>query len=173
MKKILIITFCFLVINNLIAQKKDTNIILTPFTENTLNKNGIVREWEDHTLFTLNNLKRYKCKYLSAFIRGVEPYNYSEESKNPYFKIGLGAEKMTISVHSFHKYILVCNISNEYINLTSQWIERDLEIDEYFFENQKYRISLKDYHTMRITRKLDSITKEFNLIESKIDEDCN
>ena len=173
MKKILIITFCLLAINNLTAQKKDTKIVLTPFTEKTLYKNGIERGFEDHTLFTLNNLKKYKCKYLSAFIRGVEPYNYSEESKNPYFGIGLGAEKMTISVNSFHKYILVCYINNEYINLTSQWIEKDLEIDEYFFENQKYRISLKDYHTMRITRKLDSITKEFNLISAQMDEDCN
>jgi hypothetical protein len=69
----------------LIPQKKDIQIILTPFTENTLYKNGIIREFSDATLFTLHNLNRYKCKYLSAFVRGIEPYDYSEESKNPYF----------------------------------------------------------------------------------------
>lgn|GEM_PF-5192002 len=159
--------------NIVTAQKIEKAIVLTPFTENTLNKNGIERGFMDATLFTLNNLKKYKCKYLSAFVKGLEPYDYSEESKNPYFELGLGPEKLNISVSSFHKYILICIINSEYIKLTSQWIEKDLEINEYFFENQKYRISLKNNQEMRVTRKLDSKIKEFKLIQAQIDEDCN
>ena len=98
---------------------------------------------------------------------------YSEESKNPYFELGLGPEKLKISVSSFHKYILVCIVNSEYIKLTSQWIEKDLETNEYFFENQKYIISLKKNHEMRVTRKLDSKTIKYELIEAQMDEDCN
>jgi hypothetical protein len=173
MKKLTVLIICSSILNIVAAQKIEKTIVLTPFTENTLNKNGILRGFTDATLFTLNNLNKYKCKYISAFVRGIEPYNYSEESKNPYFELGLGPEKLKISVSSFHKYILVCIVNSEYIKLTSQWIEKDLETNEYFFENQKYIISLKKNHEMRVTRKLDSKTIKYELIEAQMDEDCN
>ena len=62
MKKLTVLIICSSILNIVAAQKIEKTIVLTPFTENTLNKNGILRGFTDATLFTLNNLNKYKCK---------------------------------------------------------------------------------------------------------------
>ena len=125
MKKILIITFCLLAINNLKAQKKDTKIVLTPFSEKT-NKFKSTYDSRDY-FFTKNNFKKGEGKMISLILFGK---NQIENNEALYDRL------------LYHKFFLFCYINGKNVQIESQWYDKDPE-DNINFENQNYIIRMK------------------------------
>jgi hypothetical protein len=127
MKKILIITFCLLAVNKLTAQKKDTKIVLTPFTEKTAKFKSNYDSYD--YFFTKNNFKKGDGKKISLVLFGKNRFEDIESVSN-YDRL------------LFHKFYLFCFINGQNIKLESHWYDQDPN-NNIEFENQNYTIKLK------------------------------
>ena len=163
MKKILIITFCLLAINNLKAQKKDTKIVLTPFTEKTMIRNGLEKGTLNTPLFSEYNYKKGISKYITAYIDGENIYEY---------KVPNG-----FTVISEHTYTLFCIINGQEIKLKSKWYDEPPDILN--FEDQIYKIKIilgipedRSQYNMTITRKSDLKSQMFKLFYWDYNLEC-
>ena len=152
MKKILIILFCLLSINKLSAQKKETKIVLTSFTEKAIKDLEIGPL--SKPLFNEYNFKKGISKYITAYIAGENQYDYKDGSQ--------------FTVVSTHTYTLFSIIDGKQIKIKSKWYDEPPNILN--FENQFYKIEIicgipEDYgkYHMTIIRKSDLKSQLFKL----------
>lgn len=116
-----------LVVNKLTAQKKDTKIFLTPFTEKTAKFKSNYDSYD--YFFTKNNFKKGDGKMISLVLFGKNRFEDIESAGN-YDRL------------VFHKFYLFCFINGQNVQTESQWYDKDPE-DNINFENQHYIIRLK------------------------------
>lgn len=159
MKRVIIFVASMLTLNLTSAQKKITNLFLTPFTENTIKKNGLRIENYDsyETFYTKNNFKEGDGKMISLVLFGKNRFEDAEDNNI--------AAKWDWLV--FHKFYLFCFINDQKIQAESLWYEKDPE-NKINFENDKYIIRMKYDDAPYIYEKWQVLIIDKNNFKSEI-----